>query len=231
MSIWAIVPAAGIGQRMAADVPKQYLPLAGKPILEHSVEKLLAVPGLTSVVVVLHPDDRSFNTLNLDPGLVETTTGGAERQESVLNGLLHLQDRAGEDDWVLVHDAVRPCVLTSDIEKLLGLVEDQQAGGVLAMAQDNTLKKADADNLITTTVDRSNLWQAMTPQVFRYGILKQALLDARDKHLVFTDEASAVEALGLRPLLVEGDRNNVKITRLADLKLAEMILQTGVPQQ
>ena len=230
MTVWAIVPAAGIGQRMGADIPKQYLQLAGKPVLQHSLEKLLKLPAIATVVVALHPDDSHFTALDIDRSAVESAPGGRQRQDSVLNGLLHLQGRAQDEDWVLVHDAVRPCVQIKDIEKLLGALELNEVGGLLAAPQDNTLKRADSENRVETTVDRDGLWQALTPQAFRYGVLKRALLNAQANELPVTDEASAVEALGLQPLLVEGDRNNVKITREADLHLAELIMQTEESQ-
>lgn len=230
MTVWAIVPAAGIGQRMGADIPKQYLQLAGKPVLQHSLEKLLKLPVIATVVVALHPDDNHFEALDVDRSAVEAAPGGSQRQDSVLNGLLHLQGRAQDEDWVLVHDAVRPCVQIKDIEKLLGALELNEVGGLLAAPQDNTLKRADSENRVETTVDRDGLWQALTPQAFRYGVLKRALLNAQANELPITDEASSVEALGLQPLLVEGDRNNVKITREADLHLAELIMQTEESQ-
>ena len=225
MTTWAIVPAAGIGQRMGSDIPKQYLPLANKPVLRHSLEKLLAVQAVQSVVVVLHAEDSHFKSLSLGGDRLRTAIGGAERQQSVLNGLDALRDQAEEDDWVLVHDAVRPCVLVSDIENLLGQLQSHEVGGLLAAPQDNTLKRMEASGHIEATVNRQNIWQAYTPQAFRFGILHQALTVAAESGVAVTDESSAVEALGLKPLLVEGDRNNVKITRAADLALAELILQ------
>ena len=231
MTIWAIVPAAGIGQRMATEIPKQYLELAGKPVILRSLEKLLAVPALESIVVTLHAEDNYFHSLNMPDDRIETTTGGSERQQSVLNGLLYLEGRARDEDWVLVHDAVRPCVQTKDIEQLLGQLAQHKVGGLLATPQDNTLKRADELNEVVATESREQLWQALTPQMFPYALLKQALLNAQEHDLPVTDEASAVEALGPKPLLVEGDRNNIKITRAADLRLAELILQAEETSQ
>lgn len=229
MTVWAIVPAAGIGQRMGTDIPKQYLPLAGKAVIRHSLEKLLAVPGIGTVIVTLHPGDSHFASMQLNHPQIETVPGGAERQQSVLNGLVALEGRAEAMDWVLVHDAVRPCVLTKDIENLLETIKDHEVGGLLAAPQDNTLKRMDADGQVEATISREQMWQAYTPQAFRYGLLRKALDTAMAAGSSVTDEASAVEAMGMKPLLVEGDRNNVKITRSADLTLAELILQTQEP--
>ena len=228
MALWAIVPAAGIGRRLGSAIPKQYLPLAGKPVLQHSLEKLQALPGVAALVVALNPQDSRFGQLPQAGGsaasFAETTTGGASRQHSVLNGLAVLAARASADDWVLVHDAVRPCVLLSDIHRLLAAVADHRVGGLLAVPQDNTLKRADASGHVAATVDRRHYWQALTPQVFRFGLLQQAMTSACEQGLAITDEASALEASGHKPLLVPADSNNIKITREADLVLAAAIM-------
>ncbi len=229
MSIWAIVPAAGIGRRMASITPKQvakqYREVAGQPVLAHSLKKLLTLPALTQVVVVLHPEDTHFSTLDVaaDPRIT-TVSGGAERQDSVRNGLAAL-GAAQPDDWVLVHDAVRPCVSHEDLLKLLQELQEHPVGGLLAAPVDNTLKAANAVQQVQQTVDRSALWQAFTPQMFRYGQLTTALQQAREQQLAITDEASAIEACGLQPQLVLGSKLNLKITHESDLQLAELILQ------
>ena len=162
---------------------------------------------------------------------IETVAGGSERQQSVLNGLKSLEGRAIDTDWVLVHDAVRPCVLIEDIEKLLGAISVHEVGGLLAAPQDNTLKRRDTDGHVEATVSREQIWQAYTPQVFRFGLLRKALLTSQHGQQPITDEASAVESMGLKPLLVESDRNNIKITRSADLQLAGLILQSQESRQ
>lgn len=225
MTIWAILPAAGIGQRMGAPIPKQYLDLAGKPVIQHSIETLLQVSAVDSVTVALNPADTHFANLDLPSNRIRTIEGGDSRQQSVLNGLVSLESLANDDDWVLVHDAVRPCVQVQDIEKLLGEVSDHPIGGLLATPQDNTLKLSDGSNHAVETADRSAYWQALTPQVFRYAALKHAIQRAIESNKPVTDEASAIEAQGCKPLLVEGDRNNIKLTRESDLYLADAILK------
>ena len=224
MTFWAILPAAGLGRRMESSVPKQYLTLAGKPVIQHSIEKLLQVDGLAGLVVALHPEDSQFSKLDIPKEKIILATGGETRQQSVLNGLQAISEQAEANDWVLVHDAVRPCVLVNDIECLLGSVANHAVGGLLATPQDNTLKIANLAGQVEKTVDRSQYWQALTPQVFRYAVLLEAIGDAVSGKLAITDEASALEAKGYSPLLVNGDRNNIKLTRESDLLLAEAIL-------
>ncbi|MCG8412867.1 MAG: 2-C-methyl-D-erythritol 4-phosphate cytidylyltransferase [Pseudomonadales bacterium] len=224
MTLWAILPAAGIGQRMGSAIPKQYLPLAGQPVIQHTLDKLTAVPGLSRIVVAIHPEDNHFRQLDIDSDYVEPTVGGDSRQQSVMNALNVIAQRAKNDDWVLVHDAVRPCVQLSDIDKLLGAIADHAIGGLLAAPQDNTLKRADETLHVAETVDRSEYWQALTPQIFRFGLLFKAIQKTCKEGITTTDEASAIEVMGYKPLLVSGDRNNIKITRESDLSLAESIL-------
>lgn len=227
-SFWAIVPAAGSGQRMSSDVPKQYLPLGEKTVLEHTLDALLANQRLAGVVVVLSGSDSYWQ--NIQPRYraqpVETATGGAERCHSVLNGLVQLAGRADAHDWVLVHDAARPCVRQSDIDTLMNTVSDADDGGLLGVPVADTMKQADADNRVTATVSRDGLWHAYTPQMFRVGQLQAALQQAIDRHLPITDEASAMELAGYRPRMVQGHRDNIKITVASDLQLAAFYLQT-----
>jgi len=227
-SFWAIVPAAGSGQRMSSDVPKQYLPLGEKTVLEHTLDALLANQRLAGVVVVLSGSDSYWQ--NIQPRYrarpVETATGGAERCHSVLNGLVQLAGRADAHDWVLVHDAARPCVRQSDIDTLMNTVSDADDGGLLGVPVADTMKQADADNHVTATVSRDGLWHAYTPQMFRVGQLQAALQQAIDRHLPVTDEASAMELAGYRPRMVQGHRDNIKITVASDLQLAAFYLQT-----
>ena len=226
-SFWAIVPAAGSGQRMSSDVPKQYLPLGEKTVLEHTLDALLANQRLAGVVVVLSGSDSYWQ--NIQPRYrarpVETATGGAERCHSVLNGLVQLAGRADAHDWVLVHDAARPCVRQSDIDTLMNTVSDADDGGLLGVPVADTMKRADSEHRITATVDREGLWHAYTPQMFRVGRLRAALQQAIDNDLLVTDEASAMEHAGYQPRMVQGQRDNIKITVPADLELAAWYLQ------
>ena len=226
--IWAIVPAAGAGQRMCSNIPKQYLPLGGKTVLEHTLEALLACRQLAGMVVVLAEGDDYWQDIQprfSDQQLVRAT-GGAERCHSVLNGLQQLAGRADEDDWVLVHDAVRPCVRLSDIDILISTLLTSDDGGLLGVPVTDTIKQVDADNGVTATVAREGLWHACTPQMFRIGKLRCALQQAIDKQLPVTDEASAMELAGYRPRMVPGRRDNIKITVPLDLELAAFYLQT-----
>lgn len=227
--LWAVVPAAGAGRRMSTNIPKQYLRLGEKTVLEHTLDTLLACPQLAGVVVVLSADDGYW------PGLrdryfnarLEVVTGGAERCHSVLNGLVHLAGRANADDWVLVHDAARPCVQLSDIEKLIETLAATTDGGLLGVPVADTMKQVDGNDRVTATVARDGLWHAYTPQMFRLGRLQTALQYAIDNDLLVTDEASAMELAGYLPRMVQGQRDNIKITVPSDLELAAFYLQAG----
>ncbi|TVR61379.1 MAG: 2-C-methyl-D-erythritol 4-phosphate cytidylyltransferase [Candidatus Competibacteraceae bacterium] len=224
---WAVVPAAGVGQRMGSAIPKQYLPLVGRPVIVHTLETLLRYPPLAGVVVAIGADDGWWPAMAIEidsAKLLRVVTGGVERGQSVLNGLEALREWASPDDWVLVHDAARPCLSTEDLDRLLAELDADPVGGLLAVPVRDTLKQADAAGRVTTTVDRSRLWHALTPQVFRLGLLRDALRDALARGLTVTDEAAAMEAAGFAPRLVEGRADNVKITRPEDLALAEFYL-------
>lgn len=217
---WAVIPAAGVGARMAADRPKQYLALGGLTILEHSLLCFLDHPRLKGLVISLAADDPYWPTLPcaLD-SRIQRVTGGKERADSVLNALLHLHAQgASDDDWVLVHDAARPNLARSDLDNLLGELADDPVGGLLAVPARDTLKRADAQGRVTETVDRSLIWQAYTPQMFRLGALHRALADSLVAHVAITDEASAIEWAGAAPRLVEGRADNIKVTRPEDLE-------------
>jgi 2-C-methyl-D-erythritol 4-phosphate cytidylyltransferase len=224
---WAVVPAAGVGRRMGAAVPKQYLPLAGRPVIVHTLETLLRYPSLAGVVVAIGaedgwwPDVASALDAAKPPRVV---IGGAERGQSVLNGLEMLREWAAPDDWALVHDAVRPCLSTEDLDRLLAELDSDPVGGLLAIPVRDTLKQTDAAGRVATTVDRARIWHALTPQMFRLGLLRDALRDALARGLPVTDEAAAMEAAGFAPRLIEGRADNVKITRPEDLALAEFYL-------
>lgn len=223
---WALVPAAGIGSRMGSQRPKQYLHLHNKPILQHTLERL-NLPRIAGIVVCVAQDDPYWETLTL-PMPVMRVNGGAERCHSVLNGLQALQQQAQPDDWVLVHDAARPCVRQADLEKLMTELAHHPVGGLLAVPVRDTMKRADAKLEIVETVNREGLWHALTPQMFRLEALSNALqsLLSRGEHV--TDDAQAMEKMGQRPVLIEGHADNIKITHPQDLSLAELYLQQQV---
>ncbi|HEY5365978.1 MAG TPA: 2-C-methyl-D-erythritol 4-phosphate cytidylyltransferase [Casimicrobiaceae bacterium] len=222
MRIYALIPAAGNGVRCGGDAPKQYGPLRGKPLLMHSIERLVAALPLHHTYVAIAPGDLWCEAA---VGTHANTTllrcGGATRAETVRNALALLTD-AADDDWVLVHDAVRPCVEAVALRRLQQAVADDAVGGLLALPVVGTLKRAGAQGRSEGTAQRDGLWQAQTPQMFRYRVLRDAHADADAAH--FTDEAQAVEKLGLSPLLVAGDPTNIKITYAEDLKLAAAIM-------
>jgi 2-C-methyl-D-erythritol 4-phosphate cytidylyltransferase len=228
MTYFALVPAGGGGARMGGDCPKQYLPLAGQPLLRHTLGVLATVPAIARIFVVLAPGDThwdDFDWLDLEPRLSILLCGGATRAESVTNGLRAMREQVESDDWILVHDAARVCLTRAHVEKLIAEVGNDPVGGLLAVPVADTLKRAQdlsSDGVrVTATVPREGLWQAQTPQMFRYGLLAEALEYAP----AVTDEASAIEALGLRPRLVAADATNLKVTYPLDLQLAEWILQ------
>ena len=223
MSYVALIPAAGAGARMGAAAPKQYLPLAGRPMLYHSI-KCMAVPPFETVFVVLAPDDTTFAQFDWGEfgGRLEPLyCGGATRRDSVHNGLVAAMAAVDADDWVLVHDAARPCLPRADLARLIDTLKDDEVGGLLALPAADTVKRATPDARVTATEDRSQLWLAQTPQMFRAGLLAQALHTA---HGDVTDEASAVEQMGLKPRLVAGSRLNLKVTYPEDVLIAEGIL-------
>lgn len=210
---------------MGAERPKQYLPLAGRPLIRHALATLCAVPAIERVYVVLAPDDRHWpddDFADLAAKLRVLRCGGATRAESVGNGLKAMAGEVAEDDWVLVHDAARACLTVAQVEALIGAVGDDPVGGILAVPVADTLKREERGR-IAATVARDGLWQAQTPQMFRHGLLSEALEFAPG----LTDEAGAIEALGLHPRLVAGDASNFKITYPLDLYLAEIILRHG----
>lgn len=221
-----MVPAAGGGARMRAARPKQYLPLLGRAMLLHTLERLGRYPRLRGMVVGIAADDAFWPTLATEiPNLLTTYVGGVERAQTVLNGLRALQTYAAPNDWVLVHDAARPCVRHADIETLLLAIAGHADGGLLALPLSDTVKRADHNGCSQETVARSGLWRALTPQVFRLTALRDALESAIAEGVEITDEASAMEYSGARPRLVPGHADNIKITVPADLALAELFLR------
>jgi 2-C-methyl-D-erythritol 4-phosphate cytidylyltransferase len=223
---WIVMPAAGSARRMGAAVPKQYLPLAGRTVIEWSLAPFLQRDWTSGIVVVLSEGDSRWSQTTLaGHAKIVTTCGGAERMDSVLAGLKALETRASARDWVLVHDAARPCLSSADLERLLNELSEDEVGGLLAAPVVDTLKRADDQQRIDQTVSREKLWRALTPQMFRFELLRRALQSAVDNRVAATDEAQAIEALGLRPKLIVGDADNVKITLPEDLPRAERILR------
>jgi len=228
VSVYALIPAAGSGTRLAADVAKQYLSLAGRPMLWHAV-RAVCVPPVESVFVVLAPGDNAFAAHDWSAfadKLEPLYCGGETRRDSVYNGLVAAMAALEADDWVLVHDAARPCLPRKDLEALIRETHNDEVGGILALPVAETVKKVAKDEAgaqrISRTEDRSQLWLAQTPQMFRAGLLMQALQRAKGTP---TDEAAAVEQLGLKPRLIAGSRENLKVTWPEDLAIAEGILK------
>jgi len=221
---WAVVPAAGSGSRMAAGIAKQYLPLRGQPLLAHALAPLLASERIEAVVLVVAADDSRWRAVVPDGERLLTAAGGAERCHSVLSGLERLAGRAAADDWVLVHDAARPCLSPAELETLFAQLGDHPAGGLLALPLADTLKVADEHHCVSRTLPREGLWRALTPQMFRYGLLREALGQAIAAGIAVTDEAAAMELAGHRPALVMGRAANIKVTTPEDLALAEAVL-------
>lgn len=220
---FALVPAAGSGSRFGAERLKQYLPLAGKPLIAHTLRALCAVEEIERVFVVLSADDAEWATHDwsfLGTRVVPLICGDDTRALSVVNGLRAMAGEVAEDDWVLVHDAARPCISPPQIKRLISELEDDEVGGLLAIPLADTLKRADREGRVRETVPRETLWRAQTPQMFRYGVLRNALASASE----VTDEAGAVEAAGLKPKLVQGDLTNLKVTWPMDLQMAEYVL-------
>ena len=222
---WAVVPAAGIGTRMGGEIPKQYLPLLGRPIIAHTLACLCNHPRISGVVVALAAQDRWWPEIPMDFARAPlVAAGGDERRDSVLSGLHVLSEHAADDDWVLVHDAVRPCLRDEDMDRLMNELCLDEVGGLLATPVRDTMKRSDSDNRVRETVSRQSLWHALTPQMFRLGALRDAIRLTVDEDRDVFDEAQAMEVAGGHPRLVQGHEDNIKITRPQDLRLAEMIL-------
>jgi 2-C-methyl-D-erythritol 4-phosphate cytidylyltransferase len=221
---FGLLPAAGSAARFGAAGLKQYAPIAGKPMLRHAIERLLALPEIEVLFVVLTPGDTEFRKHDWSEfgnRLAPLYCGGASRRDSVLNGLVAAASAVDPNDWILVHDAARPCVGTPELRRLIDEAGSDEVGGILAIPVADTVKRGDEDRRIVATESREGLWQAQTPQMFRHGMLLRALREA--EHV--TDEASAVERLGYKPKLVEGSAKNLKVTLPSDLDIAEAILK------
>jgi 2-C-methyl-D-erythritol 4-phosphate cytidylyltransferase len=226
---FALIPAAGVGARMGTDCPKQYLTLAGKLMLIHVLDTFASNETIAHTYVVVsdgdgYIDDALAGARHLVDRVTVLHRGGATRHQSVLNGLEAMREQVGDEDWVLVHDAARPGLTGELIDRLVNALRDDPVGGLLALPVVDTLKRGNAEGRAEVTVPRERLWAAQTPQMFRYGLLRRALEQATN----VTDESSAVEALGLRPKLVEGSHRNFKVTLQHDVALAELHLK-GCP--
>ena len=224
--LWVIIPAAGSGRRMGSTTrPKQYLELAGRTVMEWAVAPFLRLDGCERIVVVLSADDPCWTQLSISrDSRITRAQGGQERSDSVAAGLDALIEVAEAEDWVLVHDAARPCLSSQDLHHLISVLSDDPVGGLLASPVVDTLKRADEAGYVASTLSRQGLWRAMTPQMFKFGVLKRALAACAQQGVSPTDEAQAVEMLGLRPKLVTGSADNLKITTADDLAHAERIL-------
>ena len=224
--VWAIVPAAGNGSRMQADRPKQYLNLCDKPVIMHTLERLISHPQIAGVVVAVADNDPYWSLLAIPESWpLYRAAGGVERADSVLNALNFLKNITDSDPWVLVHDAARPCLRHSDIDRMLAELSQDPVGGILGVPVTETVKRVDPQNRIIETVSRDNLWRAATPQMFRLQTLIKALEQTRLAQCKVTDEASAMEYAGYQPTMVEGHADNLKITLPKDLALAALYLQ------
>ena len=225
-----MIPAAGVGKRMQADRPKQYLSLLGKTVIEHTIDCFLQHSDITGVVLSLSSDDPYWANLTISADKpVHTVIGGKERSDSVYNALQFLDDelQLASASWVMVHDAARPCLSQQDIDKLINalVVNDNSIGGILASPVRDTMKRATTDGMsIANTEDRDGLWHALTPQMFQLGLLREALQQSLDAGIAITDDASAFENRGVSPRLIEGDASNIKITKPSDLALAAFFL-------
>lgn len=222
---WAVIPAAGTGVRMQTDRPKQYLQLAEKTVIEHVLDTFCAHERISGVIVALSKDDEYWPRLSVAcHEKITTVTGGVERCHSVLNCLDLLAEKAATDDWVLVHDAARPCIFERDISALIDSLCADPDGGLLALPVRDTMKRGSVENRVTETVNRTDLWHALTPQMFRMQKLNNALHRALDNQQLVTDESQAMELAGYQPRLVRGNTRNIKITHMDDLSLAELYL-------
>ena len=227
-NFFALIPAAGFGSRMGDELPKQYLPLAGRPLISHTLRTFCNSPQISAVFVVLAPVDSEWERHDwseFSPKLIVFECGGVTRAESVLNGLnaARAMSFIKDNDWVLVHDAARPCLRNAQLDKLMDELADDEVGGLLAVPVADTLKRSDSSGRVEYTEPRDGLWQAQTPQMFRCKLLLEAL--SMSGGAAMTDDAGAIEALGLRPKLVVGDARNLKVTYPQDLALAELILK------
>ena len=224
-SIWAVIPAAGVGKRSGLPIPKQYLVINGKTVLEHTIAALLACPDVAGAIIAISADDEWWAECKVtSPKPIVTVAGGAERCESVLNGLVELVKQQGNEVWALVHDAARPCVSAEELKTLVASATSHSVGGILALPMADTVKRAKANAEIAGTEDRSMLWRALTPQLFPAAKLANAIEHCLGNGLFVTDESSAMEQLGHAPLLVQGKATNIKLTHADDIPIVEQYL-------
>ena len=223
---WAVVPAAGIGRRFSADIPKQFYPLNGQLVAEHTLSRLLSLPMISAIYTPCDISSPHWSSVAaVKSARVHLIAGGDSRAQSVLNALIAIEEFADQDDWVLVHDMARPCVATESINQLIKSLSKHPVGGILAAPVNETLKKVNDEKLVVETVERSQYWAAQTPQMFRFGLLKNAIQAMLEVGRIPTDEASAIECAGHQPQVIEGRRDNIKITRREDLAVAAAIMQ------
>jgi 2-C-methyl-D-erythritol 4-phosphate cytidylyltransferase len=223
---WAVVPAAGVGERVGSSIPKQYLQIEGKTILEHAINPFIRNSRIAGITVALNPQDTHFSTLGLksSSGKIHSVIGGVTRAHSVLNALDSIEAQLDKDDFILVHDAARPCLTMGDLDRLIDVCIRHEVGGVIGSRVTDTIKQVDNNNIINT-LDRENIWRAYTPQMFKFGVLQSAIQKAFKDNVAITDEASALEYVGYKPRMVEGDSRNIKVTTAEDLSLAIIFLQ------
>ena len=223
---WVVIPAAGIGRRMGGDIPKQYVSVNGKTIIEHTIDNFIGRKEIENICIAISESDEHWPALPISKNKkMITTIGGSERYESVYNGLCALKDKANDDDWVLVHDAVRPCLKKSIIDRLITDVSSNDVGGILALPCFETMKKVNNNRHIEETINREIIWRAQTPQVFKYKKLLLAIEKAINENIHITDEAMAMELLNYKPIVIMGDEKNIKITHQTDLKHLELFLR------
>lgn len=222
--VWALIPAAGIGSRMGSDIPKQYLTIGNKTILEHTLDIFLKLPVIYKVVIALHPDDSHWQQLSIKHDKILTVDGGDERVDSVQNALNKISEFDGDKDWVLVHDAARPCLSPTHIDNLIKAKATSPDGVILAVPSFDTVKVTNDQQTIEKTVPRETVWLAQTPQFFSVEVLGDAIERSLADGLLITDEASAVEAQGYHPSLVIGSKKNIKVTEYEDLVIASLFL-------
>ncbi|MCK5901917.1 MAG: 2-C-methyl-D-erythritol 4-phosphate cytidylyltransferase [Cocleimonas sp.] len=226
--VWVVIPAAGVGKRMQANRPKQYLPLLNHTVIEQTIACFAEHDAVTGIIVALHRNDPYWKDLEIKLSIpLLVVEGGKERSDSVLKALLYLENELAVDNrhWVMVHDAARPCLLKQDIDQLIHACDQSDSiGGILAKKASDTMKRSNDSQRIQFTENRDNLWHALTPQMFPLGLLLTSLHHALEKEWVITDEASALECYGETPCLVEAIGSNIKITQPDDLALAEFLL-------
>ena len=224
---WVIIPAAGTSQRMGSEVPKQYLPIENTTVIEAAISCFLRHPKIAAVIVALHADDQHWNDLAVKKNeKIHTVIGGESRAESVHNAINYLDNTLAKgEDFVLVHDASRPCLRYEDLELLIQMLKQDEVGGILASPVSDTLKLVESDNTVNKTLERENIWRAFTPQMFRLNILRKAMAHCVKQNLTVTDEASAIEKLELKVKLVKGQSDNIKVTHAEDLELVTAIFK------